>query len=144
MSAVPPMLVKLLMMTTSPNDGEALTAIRKANAMLAGANVNWEEFLKAVQTTNAAQADQSFRTPPSQRRYRHDDGDDFRNAFTDVGRSPSQKFTNAKIIDPMFEVAFANASGGFADFLNSVHEWWEEKGFLTEKQYYAVKRAAEK
>lgn len=137
MTAIPPMLIKLLMMTTSPNDGEALTAIRKANAMLASANVNWEEFLKAVQTTN----DQSFRTPPSQRRYK---GDDDANAFSDVGRGPSQKFTDANIIDPMFEKAFENASGGFADFLDSVYEWWGQKGFLTEKQYYAVKRAAEK
>lgn len=139
-----PMLVKLMMLTTSPHDGEALTAIRKANALLAAADVNWAEFLTAVETTKKSAdraADQEFRKPPSQRRRERGDDD---NAFSDVGRSSNQKYDDASVIDPMFESAFANASGGFADFLQSVHEWWIDKGFLTEKQYYAVKRSAER
>jgi hypothetical protein len=36
--------IKLMMMTTSDMDGEALTALRMANAMLAEDNLNWEEF----------------------------------------------------------------------------------------------------
>lgn len=142
---VPQMLVKLLMMTTSSSDGEALTAIRKANAMLASANVNWEEFLEAVAINNVPQ-DQSFRTPPSQRRGRPygGDDDDVRNAFTDVGKAPSKKYDDASVINPMFDKAFAASSGGFSDFLNSVFEWWTEKGFLTEKQFMAVKRSSER
>lgn len=38
-------LTKLLMMTTSDNDGEALAAMRKANSLLAKANMNWENFI---------------------------------------------------------------------------------------------------
>lgn len=137
-----PLLIKLMMMTTSPNDGEALTAMRKANAMLAEANVNWAEFLSAVKTTNE-RVDQTFRTPPSQRQARRDAGRNDDNAFSDVGKgAPAQKFDDAAVIDPMFEEAFKNASGGFRDFVDSVHQWWEEKHFLTEKQYYAIKRAA--
>lgn len=137
-----PMLIKLMMMTTSPHDGEALTAIRKANAMLAEANVNWAEFLSAVSTTKKA-TDNEFRKPPSQRRRQHERSEED-NAFSDVGKGSSQKFDDASIIDPMFEKAFSNARGGFADFLESVHEWWLDKGFLTEKQYYAIKRSAER
>jgi hypothetical protein len=37
-----------MMMTTSDKDGEALTAVRKANAMLMAVNMNWEEFLNNV------------------------------------------------------------------------------------------------
>jgi hypothetical protein len=39
------MLGKLLRMTTSPNDGEALTAIRKANALLTAAGWDWDKLL---------------------------------------------------------------------------------------------------
>lgn len=140
---ISPILVKLMMMTTSPNDGEALTAIRKANALLASANVNWAEFLSAVETTKSAhkQEDQEFRKPPSQRRRERGPDD---NAFSDVGRGSNKKYDDASEINPMFERAFRNASGGFADFLESVHDWWEETGFLTEKQYYAVKRSADR
>jgi hypothetical protein len=137
-----PMFVKLMMMTTSPHDGEVLTAIRKANAILAGANVNWAEFLTAVSAASKA-ADNEFRKPPSQRRKTAAAADEA-NPFTDVGKGSAEKFDDATIIDPMFEAAFTSASGGFRDFLDSVHEWWEDKGFLTEKQYYAVKRAANK
>lgn len=135
---VNPLLIKLMLMTTSPHDGEALVAIRKANAILAEANVNWAEFLAAVETTKAA--DQAYRTPPSQRRHRSEDS----NAFSDVGGGGSgEKFNDPAVIDPLFEAAFAKSSGSFSGFLESVFDWWSEKGFLTEKQFYAIKRAAE-
>ena len=40
-------LIKLLNLTTSKNDGEALSATRKANAFLKDNGINWEEFVLA-------------------------------------------------------------------------------------------------
>ena len=122
-----PIFVKLMMMTTSPHDGEALTAIRKANAILASANVNWEEFLKALTSSS----------PQSSSSKVADD------EFEDVGRR-SGKHDDEKEINRLFARAFSNTpkNSGFRNFLDSVYEWWEEKGFLTEKQYQAIKRAA--
>jgi len=39
------LLIKLLRMTTSDNDGEALTALRKANAFLNAAGWDWERLI---------------------------------------------------------------------------------------------------
>lgn len=39
------LLVKLLKMTSSPNDGEALTAVRKANELLASAGWDWDRLM---------------------------------------------------------------------------------------------------
>lgn len=39
------LLVKLLKMTSSPNDGEALTAMRKANELLATAGWDWDRVM---------------------------------------------------------------------------------------------------
>ena len=39
------LLAKLLRMSTSPNDGEALTAIRKANELLRSAGWDWDKLL---------------------------------------------------------------------------------------------------
>ena len=126
-----PIFVKLMMMTTSPHDGEALTAIRKANAILASANVNWEEFLKALTGPSSK---------PSSSKVADDDDDD---EFEDVGRR-SGKHDDEREINRLFARAFSNTpkNSGFRNFLDSVYEWWEEKGFLTEKQYQAIKRAA--
>lgn len=37
-------LIKLLQLSQSPNDCEALAAIRKANAILAKENMDWRQF----------------------------------------------------------------------------------------------------
>lgn len=39
------LLLKLLKMTTSDNDGEALTAIRKANALLSASAWDWDQLI---------------------------------------------------------------------------------------------------
>lgn len=41
-------LIKLMMLTTSDFDGEALSAIRKANKLLSHLKMNWSEVLKEV------------------------------------------------------------------------------------------------
>jgi hypothetical protein len=118
--------------------------------MLAGANVNWAEFLSAVKVHNdstGGSTDNSFRYKPSARQERRQQSNNF-NDFSDVGgksRSSQEKYHDELEINPMFEKAFENVgpTSSFRSFLESVHEWWEDKGFLTEKQYYAVKRAAE-
>ena len=38
-------LVKVLGYTTSPNDNEALSALRLANGIMAEANLTWEQFM---------------------------------------------------------------------------------------------------
>jgi hypothetical protein len=122
--------VKLMMLTTSQNDNEALTALRKANALLAEANVNWEEFINAIERSKPIASGR----PPSNRSTNFDDA-----RFTDV------HYTDASVIDPLFEAAFRNTSGsGFRRFVDSVHEWWEKNGFLTEKQFSAIKKAAQR
>jgi hypothetical protein len=114
-------LIKLMMLTTSSNDHEALSALRMANAMLAADNVNWEEFLTAVETTKQRAASSS--------------------GFSNVG---SVHYTDPDDIDPMFDAALRNVkTGGYRDFIESVHEWWETNGFLTEKQYRAIRKAAD-
>ena len=129
------LFIKLMMMTTSKNDAEALVALRKANKILADANVNWEELL------DAAKPDQSFRVPPSKRRPEpswEDTGEEIK-----TGGS-GRRYSNEQEINILFERVFEkNLTEGFQAFVESVHLWWERRGFLTEGQYKAIKRAAE-
>lgn len=123
------MFVKLMMMTTSNSDGEALTALRKANKILADAKVSWIELL------GAQKPDNSFRVPPSKRPRPEPQWEDVVNHDRHVGSD----------IDEMFEKVFKQKmSEGFASFVESLHIWWEQKGWLSEKQYRSLKNAAEK
>lgn len=42
-------LLKILMLTTSPNDHEALAAIRKANEILSAGKTTWRGLLNAAE-----------------------------------------------------------------------------------------------
>jgi len=114
--------IKLMGMTTSRFDGEALVALRKANAMLMGANLTWQELLAGkVRVAPSQAASPRHGTAKPRTNNRHDDQDE---------------------INALFEAAFAGARGSFKEFLDSIHEWWEQKLFLTDRQYEALRKAA--
>src|SRR6267378_1741865 len=46
-------LIKVLLMTTASNDGEALNAIRRANALLRNASLDWDKLLRGKVTVVA-------------------------------------------------------------------------------------------
>lgn len=72
-------LAKVMQLTQSPIDGEALAALRMANAMLAKVNLNWAELIKndfEVPEDNliALRADDHDRTfPPAYEQARQSD-----------------------------------------------------------------------
>jgi hypothetical protein len=112
--------IKLMMMTTSDQDHEALVALRKANAIIAGMNNNWEEVLRGkVKVTGTAQQQHNAN-------YVH--------------------HTNATEIDAMFETLLRTVprQSSFRDFVEDVHGYWENRGYLTDAQYKALKRAMER
>lgn len=116
--------IKVMGMTTSPHDGEALVAIRTANAALAAINRTWEELLRGK--IKVAAPSESPK-PPS-------------------GRDDVLPHSDPAEIDPLFEAAFrgTSTSSSFYSFLLSVQEFWQDRGYLTDRQHDAVKRAAEK
>ncbi len=132
------LFTKLMMMTSSANDGEALVAIRKANAILAEANVNWEQFLAALDQQSRA----SYMTPPSKRPYQPPQ--QAQRPTTPWHDIMGDKHTDADQINRFFYQAFARTHPGssFYEFLHSVHQFWQQRDYLTDAQFQAIKRAA--
>ena len=128
-------LIKMLGMTASSHDGEALVAIRKANALLAESNMNWHEFLMSFRIS-----DQSYMTPPSKRKSQHG-GADWGNVNSVKNDA---QHTDGDEINRLFENAYANTSprSSFYEFIESVYEFWTQRGYLTVAQYQAIKRAS--
>jgi hypothetical protein len=107
-------LCKVMMLTTSDNDSEALAALRKANALLKQRGLNWEDIFAAL--TEAAASDED-----------EDDSEDY----------------EAARIRAALAVAMRSAgSESFRDFLDSIAEQFAEKGFLSPKQRAAVFKSA--
>jgi hypothetical protein len=119
------MLIKLLRMTESEHDGETLNAVRMANALLNRHNANWDEVLRGKVPMIDADP---FGTSPK------------------MGKIPDKgaHYTNAAEIDAMFANIYnrLRPTDAFKVYVDSVHEWWEQKGFLTQKQYDVIKRSA--
>lgn len=122
-------LIKVLALTTSSNDGEALNAIRKANEIIKGEGLTWEQVLQqvTVRETNitvhrhgmagAARQEPSWVPPHLQ---------------------------DPIIIELMFRAVFAmprSDNEEFWQFLESIHNRWRTHKNLTEKQYDALRRS---
>jgi hypothetical protein len=104
-------LKKLMMMTTSDNDQEVLTAVRSANRILAAHNYNWDStFGKLVKV---------------------EDG------YPDFDEGPSRD-ENAIIREAFDEVEASDPKGSFANFIASLREQFEKKNYLTVNQKEAL------
>ena len=103
---------KLMALTTSDRDGEALTAIRKANAILKAAGLTWPELLTALSPA----PDQGSSVEP------FDDPDQIE-----------------ILLDIAFAT---NPSARSQEFLRGIEAFFRERGFLTARQFEALARTA--
>lgn len=113
------MFLKLMNLTQSSYDGEALNAIRMANAVLARTNQTWDDLLagKIVMIAPITGA-------PT------------------VRQSSGIRYTDTDEINAYFNKLYGRNLGTFKEWVDSVHDWWETKGFLTEAQYKTLKKSA--
>lgn len=109
-------LRKLMAMTFSDNDTEALTSVRAANKLLKDNGLTWQRvFDRTVRVENSVEE-----AVPSKNGYSEED------------------------ITTMFESALSKADGGFRDFLLSLQARYDEKGRLSEGQMDALIRASKR
>lgn len=115
-------------MTTSDNDHEALAALRKANEVIKGEKLTWQDVLSqdSGRTINLT----LHRTAPAP--YQTDENW--------VAPHLKDKVT----IDLMFRCIYAQPRGTneeFWQFVDSVHNRWQKHGNLTQGQYAAIKNS---
>ena len=108
---------RLMIMTTSSFDGEALNAIRMANAMLAEHNFNWEDFISGKMQAKAI-------PQPRPRSRRMDQHGEDANLIEEAKESVNQKASFYKVIE-------------------SISNWFDDKGFITDRQREVLQRAVE-
>lgn len=120
-------LTKLMMMTTSDNDHEALAALRMANALISKEKVTWGEVLAAGGSTMTITL---HRHAPQPHSYQTDE--------SWVAPHLRDKVT----IELMFRGVFAQprSSHEVWQFLDSIHAKWQKHGVLTQGQYQALRR----
>lgn len=102
-----------MMLTASSFDGEALTAIRKANAMLAAEKLNWEEYLSG----KGASKSSGFKPPPKRT-------DQFGKTKADW--------------DEIIDAVNREVRGKARDFIESIADQWWANGRLTPAQKSAI------
>ena len=114
--------IKLMKMTTSPVDGECLNAIRMANSFLMEANLDWDDFLRGKAKIIGGSA---------------------ASHYSNYG---GKKYDNTTEIEAMLNSVMGTVTKGtsFSIFIESLRDWWEDKGFLTEKQYAALRKTYER
>lgn len=116
------LLLKLMRMTTSDSDGEALVAIRKANAMLAAEKKDWSDVLGG--SNKSPPIPSNWRTPPSKR------------------PAPTYRASGVSV-DVMLDVLLKTVPRrhSFYDYVKSVHSRHTLYGSITQKQYEVIDKA---
>lgn len=121
------LLKKMLGLTASANDHEALTAIRKANSVLSKNKLTWDEVLS--KTVVASYVADTVRQPTSHRVHDVEEDDE-----VDLSTEIKSAFATLR----------GKVKGDFANFITSLEEQFEEKGYLSPKQRRPLFEAANK
>lgn len=111
------------MLSTSPNDNEALSALRKAQSILAQNNSCWTDFIDGLEPQEP------------EKRYH---SDEFYERKAEQEK-PKQKPMDDNIED-MLDVCMENVRGSASEFIESLGEFYQDKGYLTIKQEEALRK----
>lgn len=132
------LLIKVLGMTTSVHDGEALAAIRKANELLKAAGVTWREYIEAVDITRKAKEDSNstggasaynrYQGAKAQARQQQKD-------FTDLHDDEEIE----KMLDHLMKTVHPTA--GFRTWVESVNDQFHAGKELSEKQLDILRKS---
>jgi hypothetical protein len=119
------LLKKLLALTTSPVDAEALAALRRVNALLKQCDVDWNLILsKTVKVIAAAEP--------------LDEGPGSTKSFRAADDSVDNDF------DDDLQLALDSSSGSFRDVLLSIEAQYRDGRALSPRQREVVRDAAER
>lgn len=128
-------LSKLMGLTISENDAEALSAIRKANAILKRYNYTWADaFAKLVKVDSGVpDVEDGSHTIPN------DDYEPRR------ATRPSQVSGGDPELDEQFEIvmAYKKFSSRFKDLLDDFYSQYQERGSLSPRQREILRDAAD-
>jgi len=125
---------KLMEMTTSSNDSEALVAVRKANAMLGRIGRSWTELLEGKVTMMPGSPFEAIPDPFAKEQPKRPKS----------ASGPRHDSTTDPDIDSMFDALLVGPrriTTSFRAFVEDVHDWWQNKGFLSHGQFSAIKKA---
>lgn len=121
-------LKKLMGLTFSENDPEALSALRAANAILAKDALTWDRVLdRVVQILPEVEEGPVVHEPPAHRR-----------------AAPSRPGSRNEIEEAFAVLDAADDLGDFQDFIDSLRRQYEENLHLSDKQKRALFRAADR
>lgn len=101
---------KLMMLTTSEFDGEALSALRKAQGMLLTSGLNWETFIVGLPL------------------------------YAEREKPKPQGGRDWTEVEEMLGACLDGVTGGGRDFIESLDAQFSTKGWLSDKQVYALRK----
>jgi hypothetical protein len=118
-------------LTTSDSDGEALSSLRKANEMLKKNRMDWRGFLSGGVSRSVILENERLKS------------ENLRLAAALASKASAPKETidiENEDIKEMFDVVENKVNGSALEFIRSLKTFFEENGYLTDKQGSALKK----
>ncbi len=117
-------LEKLMMMTTSDNDAEVISALRMANKILAKHNYNWTSAFKRLVTVESDTAPDIY--------------------VEEENTKDSTEAAHRAKVNLAFEVLEHANLGDFANFISDLKKQYSQRGRLTDNQLRVLFKAADR
>lgn len=123
-------IIKLLNLTTSDNDHEALSAIRSVNKLLKQNNQMWDDVIRdGIKVEYQQQYQQSYQRPPGT----YEEREDIRYRPTGESINELLGFCMARL---------AGKHNSTAKFVDGLYDYYKKHKILSEKQYKALRDIA--
>jgi len=124
-------LLNLLCLSGSTNDNEALLALRTANKMLASHNLDWRSFFGVKSEMKRPREEPRATDPKESRGYSYSTAGD---PFEEYCNSAREK------IRAMLDLCLNEVEGDALEFIESLEEYFNKRGTLTDKQLKALEK----
>lgn len=117
------LLKKFMMMTMSGSEAEVNMAIKKANEAVVEAGTDWNKILDRVVKVELE----------------IESADVAEGRSTEPGAAAASKVARAKLVNDAFKtIEESDPRGDAADFIASLKDQWDRRGFLTDLQMKAL------
>ncbi len=128
---------KIMRLCESDQDGEALAALRKANAMLKSAGLNWAEFL--ARPPGNTQRENPIRDRPRNTHYYHSPAPES-DALKRARERNARDHQKRDEVAHMLRACLAGVKGSGLSFIRSLDEAFRSYGKLTDNQERALRK----
>jgi hypothetical protein len=133
-------LIKLLNLSSSNEDGEALSAIRHANKLIRKEGMSWEDLIRLPDLPAVIPTEEEPTHSPVRSRKRNLNN---KKSTPSQAKATKPSHSNKKLqstFDLLLKSKGLQKQTSSFNFVKNIYEFWQARGYITDAQKYYIKQ----